>query len=135
MELSHAGREPPSTSHMHTALTPHTGFCRYSCQHDASDWVPRLQQAGGRLFRLVDYSAFPHALRLPNFNALADLLDARGSLRAALGSSRRRSFHAALRRLVGTHFGPGAPIEVPLVTKVRGQPEEGGCTAVTAHPA
>lgn len=78
-------------------------------------------QAGG-LFSMVDYVAAPSSLHLPGLHALTDLLDGRGALRAALGSSRRRAFHSQLRRLVERHCGSAsAPLELPLVTKVGGR--------------
>lgn len=122
---------------------PAPAYFRYENQHDAADWVSRLQigaprpacgrllpaalqlpapssqlswpapphlpspPAGG-LFRLIDYAAFPHSVRLPA-SALLDGLDQRAALHAALGSSRRRAFHARLLCLLHRHFGAEAP--------------------------
>ena len=60
-------------------------------------------------------------------DALADALFAKGTLHTALGSSRRRAFHAQLHEIVERHFGPSAQaaagghqrqrVELPLHTK------------------
>ncbi|KAI7841617.1 hypothetical protein COHA_004787 [Chlorella ohadii] len=59
----------------------------------------------GGLFRLLDFAAFPHTLALPA-RRLMDSLTSQSALHAALGSSRRRAFHAELQRLVDAHFVP-----------------------------
>lgn len=64
--------------------------------------MPRLAQGG--LFRLVDFAAFPHCLRLPP-GALLDALAALSPLRSALGSTWRRAFGGDVQRLVERHFG------------------------------
>ncbi len=63
-----------------------------------------LLLAGG-LFRLLDFAALPHTLALPA-RRLMDSLTSQSALHAALGSSRRRAFHAELQRLVDAHFVP-----------------------------
>lgn len=137
------------------------GYSRYGGQHDAADWVPRLQMGTlppqhltsvhpaavaaalldrhsavdgvfaqtqlkpssflsasppfptcptpptGGMFRLIDYSAFPHTLHLP-LGAFLDELTSKGALHTALGSSRRRGFYAAVRQLAEQHFGATA---------------------------
>ena len=59
--------------------------------------------------------------------ALMDALSTKGTLHTALGSSRRRAFHAQLQGLVERHFGPPPEaaaggqqrqqVELPLHTK------------------
>lgn len=71
------------------------------------------------LFRVVDFAAFPHTLRL-SLGALADTLDARGALHTALGSSRRRGFHASLRRLAERHFGEASEHWAAAAEEARG---------------
>ena len=79
------------------------GWCRYDAQRDPQEWIHRLQ-AGG-FFRLIDFAAYPHTLALRS-SALMDALSASGALHAALGSSRRRAFHAGLQQLLDRHCAP-----------------------------
>ena len=146
-------------SQAHSFLCP--GYSRYGGQHDAADWVARLQMGtlplqhvtsvhpaaaaaaaalldrhstvdgvfaqlktssflsasaptlacpappAGGMFRLIDYSAFPHMLHLP-LGAFLDELTSKGALHAVLGSSQRRGFYAAVRQLAEQHFGATA---------------------------
>lgn len=106
-----ATRSPPdATLSAHAPLAPwlaprhtprqlrrHALLTRPLLEHDS-------HPAGG-LFHLVDFAAFPHTLALPA-RRLMDSLTSQSALHAALGSSRRRAFHAELQRLVDAHFVP-----------------------------
>lgn len=79
--------------------------------------LPRCPERAGGLFRLIDYSCQPHTLTIRPA-ALLDLLASKAALHAALGSTRRRSFHDHLQRLIERHYGPQRDlIELPLHTK------------------
>lgn len=97
-------------------LTLHT---RNTDTHNPTPPHFQTKPSGGT-FHLIDYSAFPHTLRLP-ISGFLDELTSKGALHAALGSSRRRAFHAAVRRLAERHFGPAAA--GPLVASSSGQQE------------
>lgn len=71
----------------------------------------------GGLFKLIDWSILPHSVSMRPA-ALLDTLTSNASLHSALGSSRRRAFHARLERLTARHFAGQEEVELPLHTKV-----------------
>lgn len=75
---------------------------------------PRQPRHAGGLFRLLDFATFPHTLALPA-RRLMDSLTSQSALHAALGSSRRRAFHAELQRLVDAHFAPQQAQQLAVV--------------------
>lgn len=89
----------------------------------------------GDMFRLIHYAAIPHLLRLP-LGAFLDEIASKGAVHAALGSSRRRAFHADLRLLAERHFGAavaGAGAATPS-GQLEGAVHLGEQLAAAQHP-